>query len=140
MQQILFVCTGNTCRSPMAMAILNSLVKQGKVQNVTAQSAGLYAAGEPASENTVTVLKNHGIVLQNYRSKPLTNELILQSSKIYTMTPQHRQMLLQYGVLPEKVLVLGGGIDDPYGGDLAVYETCFNQIYQSVCSAFGVTE
>ena len=109
MQQILFVCTGNTCRSPMAMAILNSLVKQGKVQNVTAQSAGLYAAGEPASENTVTVLKNHGIVLQNYRSKPLTNELILQSSKIYAMTPQHRQMLLQYGVLPEKVLVLGGG-------------------------------
>lgn len=140
MQQILFVCTGNTCRSPMAMAILNSLVKQGKVQNVTAQSAGLYAAGEPASENTVTVLKNHGIVLQNYRSKPLTNELILQSSKIYAMTPQHRQMLLQYGVLPEKVLVLGGGIADPYGGDLAVYEACFNQIYQSVCSVFGVTE
>ena len=140
MQQILFVCTGNTCRSPMAMAILNSLVKQGKVQNVTAQSAGLYAAGEPASENTVTVLKNHGIVLQNYRSKPLTNELILQSSKIYAMTPQHRQMLLQYGVLPEKVLVLGGGIADPYGGDLAVYEACFNQIYQSVCGAFGVTE
>ena len=140
MQQILFVCTGNTCRSPMAMAILNSLVKQGKVQNVTAQSAGLYAAGEPASENTVTVLKNHGIVLQNYRSKPLTNELILQSSKFYAMTPQHRQMLLQYGVLPEKVLVLGGGIADPYGGDLAVYEACFNQIYQSVCSVFGVTE
>ena len=140
MQQILFVCTGNTCRSPMAMAILNSLVKQGKVQNVTAQSAGLYAAGEPASENTVTVLKNHGIVLQNYRSKPLTNELILQSSKIYAMTPQHRQMLLQYGALPEKVLVLGGGIADPYGGDLAVYEACFNQIYQSVCNAFGVTE
>ena len=138
MQHLLFVCTGNTCRSPMAMAILNHLVQQGRVQNVTAQSAGLYATGEPASPNAVTVLKNHGIILQNYKSKPLTNELILQSNKIYAMTPQHRQLMLQYGVLPEKVLVLGGGIADPYGGNLNQYEACYCQIYNSICSLFGV--
>lgn len=140
MQQLLFVCTGNTCRSPMAMAILNHLVQHGRLQGVTAQSAGIYASGEPASPNAVAVLKKHGILLQHYRSHPLTHELILQSSKIYAMTPQHRQLLLQLGAASEKVLVLGGGIADPYGGDLNAYEACYNQIYSSICSLFGVPE
>lgn len=138
MQHILFVCTGNTCRSPMAMAVLNHFVKTGKLSNLTADSAGLYAGGDPLNPLAETVLKKHGILLENYVSKPLTNDLLLGSDKIIAMTVAHRQLLLSMGVPQEKLSILGEGISDPFGGDQSVYNECFNQIYRSICSTFGV--
>lgn len=138
MQHILFVCTGNTCRSPMAMAILNHLTAEGKLSNIVADSAGLYAGGDPLNPLAETVLKEHGILLKNYVSKPLTNDLVVGSERIIVMTAAHRQLLLNMGVPDEKLSVLGGGIADPFGGTEKVYNECFHQIYRNICSTFGV--
>ncbi|WP_221567309.1 low molecular weight protein arginine phosphatase [Alkalihalobacillus sp. TS-13] len=87
---ILFVCTGNTCRSPMAEALLRHYSK-GKIE---VQSAGIYAAyGSPASLQSIEVLKDEGI-LYNHKSQPLTEDLVEWADLILTMTTQHKQAII----------------------------------------------
>ncbi|WP_261131071.1 low molecular weight protein arginine phosphatase [Bacillus sp. Marseille-Q3570] len=87
---ILFVCTGNTCRSPMAEALLRHYSK-GEIE---VQSAGIYAAyGSPASAKSIEVLKDEGIPC-NHKSQPLTGDLVEWSDLILTMTTQHKQAII----------------------------------------------
>ena len=59
--------------------------------------------------------------ISDHRSRPLTQELFLNTDRFLVMSPAHRQLLLQAGAREEQVVILGGGIPDPYGGPLAVY-------------------
>ncbi|MGP4079379.1 arsenate reductase/protein-tyrosine-phosphatase family protein [Pseudalkalibacillus sp. R45] len=87
---ILFVCTGNTCRSPMAEALLRHY-SNGKIE---VQSAGIYAAyGSPASAQSIEVLKDEGISC-NHKSQPLTEDLVEWADLILTMTTQHKQAII----------------------------------------------
>ncbi len=129
---VLFVCTGNTCRSPMAEYYLKSL----KIPDITVLSAGIYADKEPISKNSAEALSEIGINAQNHISRPLNGDMVESADKIYCMTATHKATLLAAGVAESKLYLLGEGINDPFGGDIAVYRECRDRIIDAIDSIF----
>ncbi|WP_353854330.1 low molecular weight protein arginine phosphatase [Bacillus sp. Bos-x628] len=126
---ILFVCTGNTCRSPMAQALFTSIADEKRLQ-VKVKSAGIFAsdAGK-ASPQAIEALFEKSIPL-NHSSSRLTEELISEADYVFTMTSQHKQLILeQYEDTEGKVFTLkefatgiDGDVSDPFGGSLSTYQ------------------
>lgn len=130
---VLFVCTGNICRSPLAEALLKrALADRGL--NVTVTSAGTGAwDGAPASEGAYLVGLECGLDLSGHRARLLSRELVEQADLILTMARHHRARVDELGgegrvsVLGEYARREGPDVEvsDPFGGDLEVYrETC----------------
>ncbi len=130
---ILFVCTGNTCRSPLAEGYLNSL----KLSGIAAKSAGLFADGSPISENSRLVLLQNGIDFSHHISHQITKDVIEWADKIICMSPSHMQLLLNAEVNADKLSVLSGGIADPYGYGIDEYRSCAEQIFSSIDRLFS---
>ncbi|MEK5521296.1 low molecular weight phosphatase family protein [Heyndrickxia sporothermodurans] len=131
---ILFVCTGNTCRSPMAEAIL----KNKKLQNISVKSAGIFAVdGHNASQQAMVVLEENNIE-HSHTSKMLTEEDIQWATLILTMTESHKSSIIEsYPFAKEKTFTLkefvngkGDNIDvgDPFGGSVEMYRTTFLEL------------
>lgn len=129
---VLFVCTGNTCRSPMAMALFNRMVKDGKINEFVAESAGIAATGEKISQNAAKALSDAGIDLSGYVSRQLSPQMLSNASLVFVMTSTHLNILRQAGIKPDNIFVLGNGIPDPFGGDLNEYKKCLESIKVSI--------
>ena len=138
-KSVCFVCTGNTCRSPMAEAVTNDLAKRFK-KPICATSAGLYAvAGEPIAANAALALENAGIEAhgaRNYylhRAHTLCSEEAERSDLIIGLSDQHAmELLLRYPALADRITCFSPPINDPFGGDLACYERCLCEITDAI--------
>ncbi|TVQ83225.1 MAG: hypothetical protein EA380_00175 [Phycisphaeraceae bacterium] len=126
---ILFVCTGNTCRSPMASAIARDLLKSdASGLDTRVLSAGIATGpGAPASPEAVEAMRKMGIALDSHASRPLTRELLTQADIVFAMTLSHRARILQLDPeSAEKVHLLDpsdADVDDPFGQSQEVYDS-----------------
>ncbi|MCC8022209.1 MAG: low molecular weight protein arginine phosphatase [Clostridiales bacterium] len=130
--KIVFVCTGNTCRSPMAAALFARLVRErGKGEQIAVLSAGLAACdGDAAAQNAVKALEERGIDLTDHRSRKMTRELLEEAEWVVCLSESHRQALLPHTDQPDKLMTLGADIPDPFGGDLETYRVCRDVLEQ----------
>ena len=139
MKHVLFICTGNVCRSPMAEGLLRHMVGD----RVKVASAGLGAGhGQPPSAHAIEVLGKEGIDIADIRSQPVSAHLLQQADYIFTMTRDHFDMLLLlFPEMASKTRLLrfeeaakGGRADvtDPIGGTRATYESCKADIQRAL--------
>ena len=132
MKTVVFVCTGNTCRSPMAEGIFRVLLAQHGIADTEAVSCGLGTfPGMPPSDFAVTAAADFGADIASHRSRALSQYLLDCGDLFVCMTESHRRQLLQY-LSPQKIRILSDGIPDPYGGTLAQYRDCAAQIYNGL--------
>ena len=135
-KKILFVCTGNTCRSPLAEGLLKKMAQDSLIP-LEVQSAGLAAfAGVPATPEAVEAAKEKGVDISAHQSQPLGKNLVMESDMIVTMTVKHKEMIVKkMPPLEPKVSLLSelageGAVDveDPVGHPLEVYRQVAGQI------------
>jgi tRNA threonylcarbamoyl adenosine modification protein (Sua5/YciO/YrdC/YwlC family) len=146
-RRILFVCTGNTCRSPLAAAIFQKhlaaqLGKSPEDLNelgYRVTSAGTFAvAGSAASEHAVDVAREMGFDLSRHSSRPISRELLLEVDHVYALSHSHHQILqrmiadLEPSAQPRLERLCEEGVTDPVGGDIETYRRCAREIDTAV--------
>ncbi|MDR3767473.1 MAG: low molecular weight protein arginine phosphatase [Butyricicoccus sp.] len=136
MDQIVFLCTGNTCRSPMAEGIFRALDGEQKT-GLQAASAGIFTVdGLPASENACTAAAELGADLSGHRSRVLTSQIVTDAKYLVCMTGAHYdRVLAEFPDAESKLFTLfPQDISDPFGGDLDTYRRCAAQIRTGVAA------
>ncbi len=143
MRKLIFICTGNTCRSPLALAAWRALSQEGKTPpDIEADSAGLMTTdGQPASRHSIAIAQNWQQDLSSHRSRQLTAEDAENADWLVVMSIMHAHSLREFiGVDPDKIILLGSldqregndEIPDPYGGSREAYETCASHIQHAM--------
>jgi protein-tyrosine-phosphatase len=146
-RNILFVCAGNICRSPMAEWQLKALLWENPITDMQVGSAGLIALpGNSASFNAVRVARENSVSLEEHKARPITTELIDNADLVLVMeSHQGHELINDHPQASEKILLLRHfarygsrerGISDPYGRNLEAYRFCFEDIKECVESLY----
>ena len=131
MKKVLFVCTGNTCRSPMAQEIFNSLCRERGLA-YEAESAGVCTVtGLAMSENSLEALREWGIESEGFTSTSLDELRLEDFELIAVMSENHKRVLTEvFGADENKIRVMN--VADPYGSGIGIYRLCRDEIVQGV--------
>ena len=141
--RVCFVCTGNTCRSPMAAAMFNHLTKDADKHAV---SMGLYACdGMPISTNAAEALASAGVIsdeanpYKEHRAVSCSLEALSRCDYIIGISESHTmELIARYPQLVSRILSMPKGISDPFGGSLEVYKDCLCEITQGIKELFSL--
>ena len=137
---ILFICSGNTCRSPMAKFIFNAELEKHSINAYTGDSAGLFCyAGEPISFNASEVLKESGIDSSSHKSKPASSSLLKKAHLLVCMTnsikntiqinfPEFTGKLRLMKFFSSDNTAVNSDVCDPFGRDLNIYRNIRDEI------------
>jgi protein-tyrosine-phosphatase len=139
---VLFVCTGNLCRSPLAAGILRIQLTKRRTPHILVSSAGIMASeGREAEPLAVSIARHNGVDLSHHLSSMVTREMLESADLVLTM----ERMQLQYvrGMIPhqkDKVFLLKafgrrgveGDVDDPMSRDVEAYEDCFATLHMEI--------
>ena len=143
--KVVFICTGNTCRSPMAEGILKDLAEKDKL-NIDVKSVGIHASfGTNAASFAIEAMKDIGIDIRDHKSDQVNSELLDKADLVLTMSNSHKKaILLQYPLMKGRVFLLNEyafginkDIEDPFGGSLRYYEKARDEIFRAVEEIVG---
>ncbi len=143
-KSVLFVCSGNSCRSPMAEAMMHKMLANDT--NVKVNSAGLFALeGMRANEHAIRTMEKEGVDLSKHRSRQLTRQMAQDADIIVVMTQDHKEAITHFAAdVASKVFLLsefeedeemrGRDIADPIAQPLEGYQRCFAQMKSSIAN------
>ena len=146
-RQVIFVCTGNTCRSPMAEAIFRSEIKRLKIQGVGVLSAGIEAAKKGnINPCSASVLSENGLSLENFNSRLLEKEMLQTAYALICMTDSQRDLLMElrwkllreagFAEIENNVYsfseLAGYEIPDPFGRDIDCYRLTYRKLAEGM--------
>ncbi len=144
MYKILYVCTGNTCRSPMAEGIMKKLLADHGIDTVDVSSAGIGTLdGYPATHNAVEVSAKHGIDISQHHSTRMNERLFKESDLVFALAAEHHKQLEKMVNSDRKLYMLKAfpqtdlsdaehSVDDPIGGSMEEYLVTFKEIYSAI--------
>lgn len=140
--RILFVCTGNSCRSPMADLYFNHLCRQAGRADLDACSAGIFAwDGSPISRQAAAVMEKFGVDCAGFRATRFTPELARECDLLVGMTASHRAAMAE--IAPSEAgkirLLIEDGVPDPFGGSVEHYLSVFELMKPALEELFRLT-
>ena len=150
-KKVLFICTANVCRSPMAERLFaHEVSKTDLPKRIISYSAGLSAMdGDKASQNSIDACKELGLDITDHKSTGLTRTSLEEASVVFCMTESHRALINMYFDLPQgypiflmREFVEEGSkeLPDPYGQDIDVYRECRDRMLEAIPSLMNWVE
>ena len=144
---VLFVCTGNTCRSPMAEGMFRAAAEGAFEAEVSSAGIAAYGGG-PASQETIDLLQRRGVSLDGFRSRPVSDETVRTATHIFCMTRGHREALRSiYPEQEDKLFLVcefaeidgevGRDVPDPIGGGRGAYESVASCLDEAIAGILG---